>query len=81
MTISRCLAPFAHKLSTLPKSDWKALVQSQPEQCPGQDCSREANCRKVCAEYARVQWQLLTAKTVHSEYCLCQQCELKRAAK
>ncbi len=76
--ITRCLGKFAETLGKTPKADWKALVQSQPEQCPGQDCSREANCRKVCAEYARTQWQLLTARTVHSSFCVCSVCEAAR---
>lgn len=61
--ISRCLVPFAHKLSTLPKEEWAGAVKALPETCPHADCSPNVNCRALCADWARVQWRILNGKT------------------
>ena len=55
MSATLCLCPFAERIRKLPRSEWKAEVESLPEQCPN-GCV--VDCRSFCAAYARMQWRM-----------------------
>lgn len=55
MSATYCLGPFATRLRTLPREQWKAEVEKLPETCP-RKCG--VHCRTYCASYARIQWRM-----------------------
>lgn len=65
MTATYCLGPFAKRLRALPWSQWRGEIEALPETC-AHGCG--ANCREVCARYARMQWRVSKALQVAKEH-------------
>lgn len=55
--ITRCLWPAILEAQKDPRKI-PEIVNSQPEHCPGFDCSPGVCCRQVVREYMLVQWKI-----------------------
>lgn len=62
MTVTRCLLPFAHQF-TPDREVMRDRYRALPETCPFDDCTAES-CRKVCGEWAAMQFRILGAREV-----------------
>lgn len=62
--ISCCLR-IAMSIGKLPRASWAARIEQIPESCQDERCGIKAKaigCRKVNADYLRMQWQMATSR-------------------
>ena len=58
MSVSRCLGPALNALNGRPRDQWRPYIDALPRACPHGDCGAKAGCRKLVADYFRVQWHV-----------------------
>lgn len=62
MSVSHCMRR-ALAIALRPRADWKEAIAELPEACPRTDCTGGVGCRKRVADYLRMQWRMLDARS------------------